>query len=132
MTALALLGVAGLQLWDHGMQTLASVLIGTVLTLLVGLALGVWSARSDRVGRVLRPILDAAQTMPSFVYLIPAIALFSATRFTGIVAAIIYAAPPVIRIFLSARKPIVSSRFRPARGRPAGPGRRCPGAGDRH
>jgi glycine betaine/proline transport system permease protein len=98
VTAVALLGVAGLQLWDHGMQTLASVLIGTVLTLLVGLVLGVWSARSDRVGRILRPILDAAQTMPSFVYLIPAIALFSATRFTGIVAAIIYAAPPVIRL----------------------------------
>ncbi|MDQ2964764.1 MAG: ABC transporter permease subunit, partial [Chloroflexota bacterium] len=98
VTAVALLGIVGLQLWDHGMQTLASVLIGTVLTLLVGLALGVWSARSDRVGRVLRPILDAAQTMPSFVYLIPAIALFSATRFTGIVAAIIYAAPPVIRL----------------------------------
>jgi len=98
VTAVALLGVAGLQLWDHGMQTLASVLIGTALTLLVGLALGIWSARNDRVGRFLRPVLDAAQTMPSFVYLIPAIALFSATRFTGIVAAIIYAAPPVIRL----------------------------------
>jgi glycine betaine/proline transport system permease protein len=56
------------------------------------------SSRSDRFSRVLRPLLDFAQTMPAFVYLIPAIALFGPTRFTAIVAAVIYAVPPVIRL----------------------------------
>lgn len=98
VTAVCLLALVGLQLWQHGMETLASVLVGTAITLLVGLTLGVLSARHDRFAAVLRPILDAAQTMPSFVYLLPAIALFSATRFTAIVAAVIYASPPVIRL----------------------------------
>jgi glycine betaine/proline transport system permease protein len=98
ITAITLLALVGLRLWEHGMETLASVLVGTAITLLIGLWLGVLSARNDRFASILRPILDAAQTMPSFVYLLPAIALFSATRFTAIVAAVIYAAPPVIRL----------------------------------
>ena len=97
-TALCLLAIAGLQLWQHSMETLASVLVATVLTLAVGLLIGIWSARSDRFATILRPFLDAAQTMPSFVYLLPAVALFGPTRFTGIVAALIYAVPPVIRL----------------------------------
>lgn len=87
-----------LSLWSHSMATLTSVLIATVLTLLVGLVVGIMSARSDRLRAVLRPFLDTAQTLPAFVYLIPAIALFDPSRFTAIVAAIIYAAPPVIRL----------------------------------
>jgi len=74
------------------------VLVATVLTLAIGLVLGVVTARSDRFSTVLRPFLDAAQTMPAFVYLIPAVALFGPTRFTAIVAAMIYAVPPVIRL----------------------------------
>ena len=80
------------------METLATVLVATVLTLLSASSLGVLSARSDRLRAVLRPFLDAAQTMPAFVYLIPAIALFAPSRFTAIVAAVIYAVPPVIRL----------------------------------
>ena len=87
-----------LGLWSHSMATLAIVLVATVLTLLLGLAVGILSARSDRLRAVLRPFLDTAQTLPAFVYLIPAIALFDPSRFTAIVAAIIYAAPPVIRL----------------------------------
>jgi glycine betaine/proline transport system permease protein len=87
-----------LGLWNHAMQTLASVLVATVITLALGVALGIVSARSDRTRAVLRPILDAAQTLPAFVYLIPAIALFAPSRFTAIVAAVIYAVPPVIRL----------------------------------
>jgi glycine betaine/proline transport system permease protein len=94
----ALLLVAGLQLWEHGMETLASVLVATGITLVVGVLLGIWSARSNRFATGLRPVLDFAQTMPSFVYLLPAVALFGASRFTAIVAAVIYAAPPVIRL----------------------------------
>jgi glycine betaine/proline transport system permease protein len=96
--AVCLLLVAGLQLWQHGMQTLASVLVATATTLLLGLALGIMSARSDRFAALLRPLLDVAQTMPSFVYLLPAVALFDPTRFTAILAAVIYAVPPVIRL----------------------------------
>lgn len=90
--------IAVLGLWEHSMQTLATVLVATALTLGVGLLLGIGSARSARVATALRPVLDAAQTMPSFVYLLPAVALFGATRFTAIVAAFILAVPPVIRL----------------------------------
>jgi glycine betaine/proline transport system permease protein len=80
------------------MATLAQVLVAAILTLAIGLALGIASARSDRFSAFLRPLLDAAQTMPAFVYLIPAVALFAPTRFTAIMAAVIYAVPPVIRL----------------------------------
>jgi len=66
-----------LGLWNHSMETLATVLVATILTLLLGVLFGVLSARSDRLRTVLRPLLDLAQTMPAFVYLIPAIALFA-------------------------------------------------------
>lgn len=98
IAALATAGLSGLGLWQHSMQTLATVLVAAVLTLLFGLLLGVLAARHDRFARGLRPLLDAAQTMPSFVYLLPAVALFGATRFTAIVAAVIYAVPPVVRL----------------------------------
>ncbi|MFO1539951.1 MAG: ABC transporter permease [Chloroflexota bacterium] len=93
-----LLGIIALGLWEHAMITLASVLVATFLTLLVGVALGILAARHDRFAAAQRPLLDAAQTMPAFVYLLPALALFGPTRFTAIVAALIYAAPPVIRL----------------------------------
>jgi len=94
----SLLAILALQLWEHAMVTLAMVLVAVVITMAVGVALGVSSARSDRFAQVMRPINDAAQTMPAFVYLLPAVALFSTTRFTAILAAVIYAAPAVIRL----------------------------------
>ncbi len=97
-SAVALLAVAGLQLWEHAAETLALVLVAVAFTMIVGIALGVGSARSDRFAQILRPINDAAQTMPAFVYLLPAVALFGPTRFTGILAAVIYAAPAVTRL----------------------------------
>jgi glycine betaine/proline transport system permease protein len=95
-TCLALIVLLGL--WEHSMATLANVLVGTALTLIIGVAVGILTARNDRLRAILRPILDAAQTLPAFVYLIPALALFQPTRFTAIVAAVIYAVPPVIRL----------------------------------
>ncbi len=86
------------SLWEHSMQTLTTVLVATTVTLSIGIVVGILSARSDRLATVLRPTLDAAQTMPAFVYLIPAVALFGASRYTAIVASVIYAAPPVIRL----------------------------------
>ncbi len=98
VVAISLGLIIALGLWEHAMQTLATVLLGTLLTLGIGLVIGVESARHDRFRTVLRPFLDAAQTLPAFVYLIPALALFQPTRFTAIVAAVIYALPPVIRL----------------------------------
>ena len=98
IAAICLSLIALLGLWEHSMETLTTVLVGTLLTLILGVAIGVQTARHDRLRAILRPFLDAAQTLPAFVYLIPALALFSPTRFTAIVAAIIYAAPPVIRL----------------------------------
>jgi glycine betaine/proline transport system permease protein len=98
IAATCLVLVVGLDMWEHSMETLTAVLVATVMTLVFGLILGVLSARSDRFSAILRPVLDAAQTMPAFVYLLPAVALFGPTRFTGIIAALIYAVPPVIRL----------------------------------
>ena len=87
-----------LGLWNHSMATLTTVLVATAITLVLGALVGILTARSDRVRTIIRPFLDVAQTMPAFVYLIPAIALFAPSRFTAIVAAVIYAMPPVIRL----------------------------------
>lgn len=94
--ALALVFVIGL--WQHAMETLLQVLVATAVTMAIGLVLGIASARNDRFATFLRPGLDVAQTMPSFVYLLPAFVLFDASRFTAIIAAVIFALPPVIRL----------------------------------
>ncbi|MBB2745601.1 UNVERIFIED_ORG: glycine betaine/proline transport system permease protein [Microbispora rosea subsp. rosea] len=98
VAAACLLGVAALGLWEHGMETLTMVLVGSLITIAVGLVLGAAAARLRWFAAVLRPLLDAAQTMPSFSYLLPAVALFGNGRFTAIVAAFIYAVPVVARL----------------------------------
>ncbi|HEY8720800.1 ABC transporter permease [Pengzhenrongella sp.] len=98
-TAAACLGlILATGLWSDAMSTLVATLVGTVVVLVIGIVVGTWMGRSANVDRVIRPVLDAAQTMPAFVYLVPFVALFAASRFTGIVAAIVYAAPIVIKI----------------------------------
>jgi glycine betaine/proline transport system permease protein len=84
--------------WSDAMVTLAQTLVATIVVTILGLVVGVWMGRSRRVDQIIRPILDAAQTMPAFVYLVPFLALFAASRFTAIVAAIVYAAPVCIKI----------------------------------
>jgi glycine betaine/proline transport system permease protein len=90
--------IFAMGLWADSMETLMQVLVATVITLVIGVLLGIASARSDRFSSALRPLLDVAQTMPSFVYLLPAFVLFDVGRFTAIVAAVIFALPPVIRL----------------------------------
>ncbi|KUL20982.1 ABC transporter permease [Streptomyces regalis] len=90
--------LVGTGVWSDGMTTLASTLVATVLVMLLGVVFGVWMGRSALVDRLIRPTLDAAQVMPPFVYLVPFLALFGATRFTAIVAAIVYAAPVAMKI----------------------------------
>ncbi|MET8955703.1 ABC transporter permease subunit [Streptomyces sp. NPDC004533] len=99
VTAAVCVGLlVGTGLWSDSMTTLASTAVATVLVMLLGAVLGVWMGRSQLVDRLVRPTLDAAQVMPPFVYLVPFLALFGATRFTAIVAAVVYAAPVAIKI----------------------------------
>ncbi|MFD7282990.1 ABC transporter permease [Streptomyces sp. NPDC059862] len=90
--------LVGTGVWSDSMTTLASTVVATVLVMLLGMVFGVWMGRSALVDRLLRPSLDAAQVMPPFVYLVPFLALFGATRFTAIVAAVVYAAPVAMKI----------------------------------
>ncbi|WP_329787243.1 ABC transporter permease subunit [Lentzea sp. DG1S-22] len=85
-------------LWQDSMITLASTLVATIMVMVLGVVVGVWVGRSRRADRVVRPVLDAAQVMPAFVYLVPFLALFSASRFTAIIAAVVFAAPVAIKI----------------------------------
>ncbi|BEP15567.1 ABC transporter permease subunit [Acidothermaceae bacterium B102] len=85
-------------LWQDSMDTLAATLLATVVVMVIGVVVGVWMGRDPRVDRVIRPLLDAAQVMPAFVYLVPFVALFAASRFTGIIAAVVYAAPVATKI----------------------------------
>jgi len=93
---LALLIATGL--WSDAMATLAATIVATAIVMMLGIVVGVWMGRSARADRVTRPVLDAAQVMPAFVYLVPFLALFAASRFTAIVAAIVFAAPVAIKI----------------------------------
>lgn len=84
--------------WDQTMVTLALVFSATLISLFVGVPLGIMSARSDRFNALLRPVLDFMQTMPAFVYLIPAAMLFGLGRVPGILATVVFAMPPVVRL----------------------------------
>ena len=84
--------------WDLAMMTLAIIIASVILSLAVGIPTGIIMARSNLVEGILRPVLDAMQTMPSFVYLIPALMLFGLGKVPAVFATIIYAVPPVIRL----------------------------------
>lgn len=86
------------QMWDLAMDTLSQVLVAIVISVAIALPLGVLAGRSDRVQAVMRPFLDTAQVMPQFVYLIPVVFLFAPGRGAGVVASVIYAIPPCIRL----------------------------------
>jgi len=98
VTAICLALLLATGLWNDAMTTLASTLVATVIVMVVGVLMGVWMGRSRGADRLIRPVLDAAQVMPPFVYLVPFVALFGPSRFTAIVAAFVYAAPIVIKI----------------------------------
>ena len=97
-TALGLLLIYGMGFWEATMQTLALVFSSTCLALIVGVPLGVWTANSPRAEKILRPVLDLMQTMPAFVYLIPAVLFFGLGAVPGVFATIIFAMPPVVRL----------------------------------
>ncbi|MDQ3402291.1 MAG: ABC transporter permease subunit [Actinomycetota bacterium] len=98
VSAVCLSLLVGTGLWADAMATLASTVVATAIVMALGVVVGVWMGRSPLADRWLRPCLDAGQTMPAFVYLVPFLALFGASRFTAIVAAAVFAAPVVIKI----------------------------------
>ncbi len=95
---LSLMLVENIQLWQAFVETMALVLTAEFLIILVGLPIGIWAAINDRVHLVIRPILDFMQTMPAFVYLIPAVMFFGLGLVPGVIATFIFAIPPLIRL----------------------------------
>ena len=86
------------DVWEEAMVSLALVLTAVVFCLVVGIPLGIISAKNDRVEGFLRPLLDVMQTLPSFVYLVPVVMLFGIGEVPGVIATIIFAIPPLIRL----------------------------------
>lgn len=99
VVTLVLLAVIGLtNEWTPAMDTLSQVLVATVLTMAVGIPLGVWAAESATTRKVMRPVLDVLQTLPQLVYIIPFIYLMPVSIVPGVIASVLYAAPVVIRL----------------------------------
>ncbi|GAO99987.1 ABC transporter permease/substrate binding protein [Fructobacillus ficulneus] len=96
--ALGLALVANQNLWDDLMQTLTLVLTSSAISLIIGIPLGIWTSKSKKAYAVIKPILDFMQTMPAFVYLIPAVAFFGIGIVPGAFASVIFALPPVVNL----------------------------------
>ncbi len=94
--SLILIGVFGM--WEDTMRTIAMVTVCTMLAILLGIPLGILMSRSERVQGWINPILDLMQTMPSFVYLIPVVMIFGIGKVAGLIAIVVYAIPPTIRL----------------------------------
>jgi glycine betaine/proline transport system permease protein len=96
--ALALMLIVVTGFWPQTMVTLALTLSATLISLFFGIPLGIWCARNNHINASVRPVLDFMQTMPAFVYLIPAAMLFGLGRVPGTIATVIFAMPPVVRL----------------------------------
>ena len=98
LTFFGLFLIYGMGFWTETMQTLALVLSSTSIALILGVPLGILTARNPKISKVMRPVLDLMQTMPAFVYLIPAVLFFGLGPVPGAFATIIFAMPPVVRL----------------------------------
>ncbi|WP_324065341.1 proline/glycine betaine ABC transporter permease [Salinivirga sp.] len=87
-----------LGFWVETMETLALIFVSTLVALIIAVPLGIWAAKKENVNKVVRPILDFMQTMPAFVYLIPAVLFFSIGKLPGAFATVIFAMPPAVRL----------------------------------
>lgn len=92
------IGFLGADFWALSMVTYAMIITAVVFSVALGLPLGVWAARSDRVDQLVRPVLDAMQTIHPFVYLLPAVFFFGTGRVPGIIVTVIFAMPPMVRL----------------------------------
>ena len=97
-TTVAFILIVMTGFWEQTVVTLGLTFSSTLISLLLGIPLGIWAAKSERVATIIRPILDFMQTMPAFVYLIPAAMLFGLGRVPGIIATVIFAMPPAVRL----------------------------------
>jgi glycine betaine/proline transport system permease protein len=97
-TLIAFLLTLAMGLWQEAMETLALVLVATVIAVAIGIPVGIWAARSRRASSIVRPILDFMQTLPVFVYLIPAVFFFGIGPVPGVVATTVFAIPPAVRL----------------------------------
>jgi glycine betaine/proline transport system permease protein len=96
--ALGLLLIYNLGYWDGTIDTLALVLTSVVISIIIGVPIGIWISQNDTAKKIVTPLLDFMQTMPAFVYLIPAILFFGIGMVPGIIASVIFAMPPTIRL----------------------------------
>jgi glycine betaine/proline transport system permease protein len=96
LVAMVFLGLLGM--WDEAMDTLSQVIVAVALALAIGIPTGIWTAQNKTVEKILQPFLDFLQTIPPFVYLVPVIMLFNVGRIPGIMASVLYALPPAIRL----------------------------------
>jgi len=90
--------IGAMDLWLETVQTLSLVLTATLFALSLGIPLGIWAARNDTVDNIVRPVLDFMQTMPAFVYLIPAVVFFHVGRVPAVFATVLFAMPPAVRL----------------------------------
>ncbi|PDT46547.1 ABC transporter permease [Sinorhizobium fredii] len=93
-----LLAIGYFDMWDDTMRTISMIFVCTVLSIAIGIPLGILMSSSDRLQRLVNPVLDVMQTMPSFVYLIPVVMLLGIGKVPGLIAVVIYAIPPMIRL----------------------------------
>ena len=98
LAAVGVLYFGAIELWEESLQTVALMTVAVGISVAIGVPVGIASARYDRLQRSLRPLLDAMQTLPAFVYLIPVVLLFGVARVPAIIATVVYALPPVIRL----------------------------------
>lgn len=96
VVAFLLIGYFGM--WDNTMRTLSIITVCTLLAICLGIPIGIVMARSDTAQKIITPLLDIMQTMPAFVYLIPVVMLLGIGKIPGVIAVVIYAIPPVIRL----------------------------------
>lgn len=97
-TLISLVLIGAIGAWSQAMVTLALVLTALLFCVVIGLPLGIWLARSPKASKIIRPLLDAMQTTPAFVYLVPIVMLFGIGNVPGVVVTIIFALPPVVRL----------------------------------
>lgn len=98
VSGLSMLAIGLMGAWEESMVTLAIVLTCVIFCSLIGIPLGIVAARNERFWMILRPLLDLMQTIPSFVYLVPIVMLFSIGNVSGVIVTFIYALPPVVRL----------------------------------
>ncbi|NCC80003.1 MAG: proline/glycine betaine ABC transporter permease [Clostridia bacterium] len=93
-----LLLIWNLDFWEGTMMTLSLILAASLVAIVIGIPVGIWMAKNSTVESIVKPILDFMQTMPAFVYLIPAVSFFGIGMVPGIIASVIFAMPPVVRL----------------------------------